>query len=218
MKKSVNKNNKVQLVLIAGGTASGKTTIAENTATRLSKHFGKKTNLVNMDDYYKEAVHWTRKGIKLEDINWDEPSSFDFEYLISDIKKMLAGQTVVKYKFNYNTNAYDTKTKVTYKKADVIILEGIMALYAEELIELASKKVFVDTDADIRFIRRLVRDKQRHNDFEQEHFIKAWIKVLKPMHDKFIEPQKKVANLIVVNNAETVDVSNLDPLNSIADL
>ena len=125
---------------------------------------------------------------------------------------MLNGKVVVKPKFDYATNSYSKKQSITYKPADVVIVEGIFALYDDEILSLADNKIFVDADADIRLMRRIKRDKVRHPSLSVQDILNVWAETVKPMHDKWIQPQISNAQIVIQNSKEEVELDKLDPL------
>lgn len=181
---------KVKLVLIAGGTCSGKTTIAEAIGRRLSKL---KTVIVSHDNYYKNLEHLSPSDRAR--VNFDHPDSIDKDYLLADLHEMLKGKAV-------NVPDYDFKThsrkegKLCVADADVIILEGIFALYYPELLTLADLKIYVDTDADLRLARRLSRDILERGR-EVDNVLNQYLETVKPSHEAFIAPSKKNADVII---------------------
>jgi len=177
------------LIGIAGGTGSGKTTLAK----RLKDTFGNDVVLLCQDYYYKSFDHLSfEERIKL---NFDHPDSFDNNLLIEHLKLLK----------NFKPIERPTYSFVEYKRMDetvkeepkpVIILEGILIFDHPELAELMDIKVFVDTDADIRLTRRLLRDiHERGRNIDS--VINQYLNTVKPMHEAFIEPSKKRADVII---------------------
>ncbi|GAB1468073.1 uridine kinase [Candidatus Cloacimonadota bacterium] len=187
--------NNVRLVLIGGGTCSGKTTIARAIGMRLNDL---KTVIISHDNYYKDLSH-LEQGARAK-VNFDHPDSIDTPFLLSDIEKMLAGDAVdiPDYDFNTHQRAEGT-TCVAF--ADVIILEGIFALYYPELLELSDLKIYVDTDSDLRLARRMQRDIVDRGR-TVESVLDQYLQTVKPSHDAFIEPTKKNADLIIPGDKE----------------
>lgn len=179
-----------KLILVAGGSASGKTTIARKVAENFSLESVK---IISMDDYYK--AHNDLSYDERSKVNYDHPDAFDFELLINDIKQLLAKKRIEKpvYDFTVHNRSKDIETTGPH---DVIILEGLFAIENKELNALADLKIFVDTDSDIRLIRRLLRDtKERARTLES--VIDQYISTVKPMYEAFIEPTKRNADIIV---------------------
>lgn len=179
------------LIGIAGGTASGKTSIADI----LKKDFSSTNSviIIKEDDYYKD-----QSDITYEErckTNYDHPLAFDFDLMMVQLKELLACKTIKKPTYDYTVHNRSNIIE-TVEPSDVIILEGLFALYNPEIRKLEDIKVFVDTDADIRFIRRLKRDiveRQR----TMENVMQQYLTTVKPMHDQFIEPTKKYADVII---------------------
>lgn len=186
---------------IAGGTGSGKTTVAHN----IKEKIGEDILILDMDSYYKDNSH-----IPFEErlkINYDHPDAFDIPLLKSHIESLLRGEMVKKpiYSFVEYTRLKDYEE---VKPKRIIILEGIFALFFEELRKLMDIKIYVDTDADIRLIRRLLRDiKERGRTIDS--VIKQYTEVVRPMHIQFVEPTKRFADIIIPEggfNIVAVDV------------
>lgn len=191
------------LIGIAGGTASGKTSVAE-----ILKNDFIATNSVTIikeDDYYKDQSSLTYE--ERCKVNYDHPLAFDFDLMTTQLKELLAGKTIRKPTYDYTVHNRSEVIE-TVEPSDVIILEGLFALYNPEIRQLEDIKVFIDTDADKRFIRRLKRDvKERQRTIES--VMDQYLATVKPMHDQFIEPTKKYANIIIpdgITNEVGVDI------------
>jgi uridine kinase len=182
--------NKAHLVLIAGGTCSGKTTMATEIGNRFP---GSEVLIFSHDQYYRDLSHVSAE--ELSHFNFDHPDAIDYEHLILDV-------VALKERLPVNLPDYDfiTHRKLTgkslQKAADIIILEGIFALYYKELVQLADLKIFVDTDADLRLARRMDRDIKERG-FTVESVLQQYLETVKPMHEIFIEPTKKHADIII---------------------
>ena len=190
----MNENNDIYVIGIAGGSASGKTTIIE----KLKKIFKDEIVLINHDFYY-----WANDNLpmeKREKLNYDHPNSFETERLISDLNTLRQGKSVdiPIYDFTVHTRKSETM-KINPKP--VIIVEGILVLENAELRKLMDMKVYVDADADIRLIRRLLRDIKKRGR-TMESVLEQYITTVKPMHEEFIEPSKKHADIIIPRGAE----------------
>ncbi|MGB2129122.1 MAG: uridine kinase [Flavicella sp.] len=178
------------IIGITGGTASGKTTLVSNLEASFSKD---EICVISQDAYYKRTDE-----IPLEDralINFDHPDAIDFELLAAQLLELKKGNTIERPNYSFIThNRTNEITIVNPKK--IIIVEGILVLSHELMLNLFDLKIFVDTDADERLIRRLLRDtKERGRDVNE--VINRYRDTLKPMHDLFIEPTKKLANIII---------------------
>ena len=178
------------LILIAGGSSSGKTTIGQMLLERFT---GFEVLLCSHDDYYRDVSHLG--PAEIEKYNFDHPDSIDHQLLIENMQTLLQRREIRPPTYDFLTHRRG-KSAGTVKPAEIIVLEGIFTLYYPDLVRLASLKLFVDTDADLRLIRRLERD-TRERGFTQEQVIRQYLTFVKPMHDAFIEPTKKVADLVI---------------------
>nr|WP_153733003.1 uridine kinase [Sporosarcina obsidiansis] len=180
---------------IAGGSGSGKTSVTKKIHEVFQGH---SVVVIEQDDYYKDQTHLDFKD-RLE-TNYDHPLAFDTDLLIEHIVQLVNRQSIQKPTYDYTIHTRSTET-VTVESQDVIILEGILILEDERLRELMDIKLFVDTDADIRIIRRLLRD---INDRGRtvDSVIHQYLSVVRPMHNQFIEPTKKYANIIIPEGGE----------------
>lgn len=177
------------IIGIAGGTGSGKTTLTK----RIQDTFLNDVVVLSHDYYYKSNDHLTFE--ERTKLNYDHPNAFDTDLMIEHVKALKAGQPIEHpvYSFVEHTRLPQT---VKIEPAQVIILEGILIFENKELCDLMDIKVFVDTDADIRLIRRLLRDvKDRGRDLDS--IITQYINTVKPMHEEFVDPSKKRADIII---------------------
>jgi uridine kinase len=178
------------IIGIAGGTGSGKTTVANKIYESLK---GVNVVALQQDAYYIDLGH-----IPLEErkkTNFDHPSAFDSDLLISHLKKLIKGQEIEKpiYSFTDYTRKKETERVLP---RDIIILEGILVLEEEKIRSLLDVKIYVDADEDERFIRRLVRDtKERGRSMES--VIEQYLNVVKPMFLQFVEPSKRYADIVI---------------------
>lgn len=181
----------VVVIAIAGGTASGKTTVAKKLYNITNKNGD--VNYIKMDDYYKK-----RDDLTFEErtrLNYDHPDSIDFDLLVSHIEALKNGNSIEKPTYDFS-NHIRSDVIEHVKGAKVIILEGILALVDERIRNLANIKIYVDTPDDIRFIRRLTRDmKERGRGVES--VISQYKATVRPMHMQFVEPSKKFADVII---------------------
>lgn len=180
---------------IAGGSASGKSSIAK----KLKKHFDEtqKVVIIKMDDYYKDQSHLPMEE-RLE-TNYDHPFAFDMDLLVADMKALKNGVSINKpvYDFmNHTRSQYSEEIQCN----DVIVLEGLMTLDDARLRDLLDIKVFVDAPADIRFIRRLVRDVNKRGR-TLDHVIEQYMSTVRIMHEQFVEPSKRYADIIIPEGA-----------------
>ena len=175
---------------ICGGTGSGKTTLAQKIYNALKED----ALLISMDSYYKNNAHLPfEERIKT---NYDHPNAFDVDLLISHIKDLKSNKTIEQPTYNFSTHLRgDEWIKVESKK--IIIIEGIMLFAVPEIVELLDYKIFVDTDADVRILRRMLRDvKERGRSLDS--VAEQYLSTVKPMHEAFIEPFKKSYSDIIV--------------------
>lgn len=178
------------IIGIAGGSGSGKTSAAKALVKDL--HLNGAV-IIEQDWYYKDLSHLPQE--ERSKWNFDHPDSVEFDLLIEDLKKMRSDQTVEVPQYNYVTHSRTQET-MTITPQKVIIVEGIMVLYEPKLRELLDIKIFVDTDADIRFIRRLKRDiYQRGRAID--NVIDQYMQTVRPMHETFVEPSKRFADVII---------------------
>jgi uridine kinase len=182
--------NNCRLILIGGGTCSGKTTIAKAIGRRLDNL---KTVIISHDNYYHDLSRFNPEECK--NYNFDHPSAIDAALLVEDVKAMLKGEAVNVPDYDFISHQRSEGT-LCVAFADVIILEGIFALYYPDLLELSDLKIFVDTDADIRLTRRLIRD-TKDRGYDVEGVLDKYLETVKPSHDAFIDPTKKNADIII---------------------
>ncbi len=179
----------VMVIGIAGGTGSGKTTLTQ----RLKERFGEDVGVLNHDNYYK--AHDDMPFAERCKLNYDHPDSFDTDLLVRDLKLLRMGQAVQCPTYDYTVHNRAAAT-VEVRPAKVIIVEGILIFQSQALRDLMDIKIFVDTDADVRILRRLLRDvKERGRSLDS--VVEQYLTTVKPMHEAFVEPSKKYADLIV---------------------
>ena len=177
------------IVGIAGGSASGKTTIVNN----IKELFQNDIELISHDNYYLSNDDKTmEERVKL---NYDHPSSFDTYKMIEDVKKLKEGEIIYRPVYDY-TQHTRAKEVVEVHPKKVIILEGILILEDPRLRDLMDIKVFADTDADERLMRRILRDTQERGR-TVESVLNQYVTTVKPMHEQFVEPSKKYADIIM---------------------
>lgn len=183
-------SEKPVVIGVAGGTGSGKTSVTRS----IFQQFTDKTILmVEQDFYYKDQSHLPfEERLKT---NYDHPLAFDNDLLIEHIEKLLNHESIEKPVYDYKLHTRSDEV-VHVDSKDVIILEGIMVLEDDRLRDLMDIKVFVDTDADVRIIRRLLRDiNERGRTIDS--VIDQYINVVRPMHLQFVEPTKRYADIII---------------------
>ena len=179
----------VMVIGIAGGTGSGKTTITK----KIRQRFGDDVSVIYHDNYYKE--HHSMSYEERSQLNYDHPDSFDTELFLEDVRKLKAGKAVECPVYDYSIHDRTDKT-VTVNPAKVIIVEGILIFQSIELCNEMDIKIFVDTDADVRILRRIVRD-VRDRGRSLESVVSQYLTTVKPMHEQFVEPSKRRADVII---------------------
>lgn len=178
------------IIGIAGGTGSGKTTVVTKIASNLPQE---NVTILPQDAYYKDNSELTFEERKK--INYDHPNSIDFDLLLKHINTLKKGKEVKQPIYSYITHSRSDDYKVVHPK-EILIVEGILVFTSEELRNLCDIKIFVHTDADDRLIRRIKRDITERGR-EIEEVLNRYEKTLKPMHNQFIEPTMKYADMIV---------------------
>lgn len=190
-----NKRKETVVIGICGGSGSGKTTVAN----QVKKCFSNSVTLVSYDNYYKTTDDLSAEERKK--LNYDAPEAFDTERALSDLRRLIKKETVLGPKYDFEAHNRSKET-IRLESSDVVIVEGILVFQNEELRELMDIKVFIDTDSDERLIRRLLRDgKDRGRSMES--VLEQYIKTVRPMHLKYVEPFKSCADIIVSGNADT---------------
>lgn len=177
------------IIGIAGGSGSGKTTLAE----RIMAHFGDRISVLRHDDYYKRHDELTYE--ERAKLNYDHPDAFDTDLLIRHLDLLRAGQAVDSPLYDYTVHNRSDRTR-RVEPNPVILLEGILIFENAELCRRLDVKVYVDTDADVRIVRRILRDvKERARSLDS--VINQYLSTVKPMHEAFVEPSKKHADVII---------------------
>ncbi|MCQ2256132.1 MAG: uridine kinase [Bacteroidaceae bacterium] len=190
------------IIGIAGGTGSGKTTVVKKIVEALPKNY---VAVVPLDSYYNDTSDMTPEERKR--INFDHPDAFDWKLLTEQIEQLKSGQSIEQPTYSYIISNRLPET-VHVEPRKVIIIEGIMTLTQPELREMMDLKVFVDTDADERLIRNILRDTVDRGR-TVSMVIDRYLEVLKPMHDQFIEPSKKYADVIIPNGGDNTSGINM---------
>ncbi|XP_047393684.1 uridine-cytidine kinase-like 1 isoform X4 [Sciurus carolinensis] len=189
---------------LGGGSASGKTTVARMIIEALDVPW---VVLLSMDSFYKVLTQQQQEQAAHNDFNFDHPDAFDFDLIISTLKKLKQGRSVQVPIYDFTTHSRKKDWKTLYG-ANVIIFEGIMAFADKTLLELLDMRIFVDTDSDIRLVRRLRRDiSERGRDIEG--VIKQYHKFVKPAFDQYIQPTMRLADIVVPRgsgNAVAIDL------------
>lgn len=179
----------VMVIGIAGGTGSGKTTITK----KLMQRFGSNVSVIYHDNYYK--AHHDMPFEQRSKLNYDHPNAFDTDMLVEAIKELKQGRAVTCPVYDYSIHDRTDKT-ITIKPTNVIVVEGILIFQSRELCQQMDIKIYVDTDADVRILRRITRD-VRDRGRSLEGVINQYLSTVKPMHEQFVEPSKRNADIII---------------------
>ena len=174
---------------IAGGTGSGKTTITR----RIMQKFSGDVSVLYHDNYYRAQHEKTLE--ERAKTNYDHPDAFETGRMVDDLRRLRRGESIKCPVYDYSIHDR-TDRLITVRPAKVIIVEGILIFAEPELCELMDIKIFVDTDADVRILRRIVRD-VRDRGRSLESVVNQYISTVKPMHELFVEPSKRKADIII---------------------
>ena len=179
----------IMVVGIAGGTGSGKTPLTK----KLMQRFGGDVSVIYHDNYYK--AHHNMSYEERSRLNYDHPDSFDTDLLIQAVKDLKAGRSVTCPVYDYTIHDRSDKV-IVVRPAKVIIVEGILIFQSRELCQQMDIKIYVDTDADVRILRRIVRD-VRDRGRSLDSVVNQYLSTVKPMHEQFVEPSKRNADIII---------------------
>ena len=174
---------------IAGGTGSGKTTLTDNIVTA----FGKDVSVIHHDSYYK--AHNDMSYEARSRLNYDHPDAFDTELMLEHLKLLKAGKSVEVPVYDCTIHNRSDRTE-TVRPAKVLVVEGILIFAERALCDQMDIKIFVDTDADVRILRRILRDVEERGR-SLESVVNQYLTTVKPMHDQFVEPSKRRADVII---------------------
>lgn len=193
MGKGIGSMQKPILICVAGGSASGKTTLVNEIAAAFQ---GKDIVILKHDDYYRDQSHLTLEERK--QTNYDHPSSLENELLIRHLKDLLNGKSIDKPVYDFVAQTRSAETEKIYP-GKVVILDGILVLEDPDIRALADIKVFVECDEDLRLIRRIRRDMiERGRSFDG--IIDQYLNTVKPMYHSFVSPSKRYADIIIPND------------------
>ena len=184
------------LIGIAGGTGSGKTTLTRH----LKEHFGGDVTVIGHDSYYK-----LQEGKTYEEraqVNYDHPNAFDTELLIQHLQELKAGRAIQCPVYSYADHNRTDQT-VTITPTKVIIVEGILIFQNPTLRDMFDIKIFVETDADERILRRCLRDVEERGRTLQS-VVNQYLTTVKPMHEKYVEPSRKYADIVVLEGGHNL--------------
>ncbi|MFB6111427.1 MAG: uridine kinase [Halobacteriaceae archaeon] len=185
---------------IGGGTGAGKTTVARQVTARVQDA----ATVIPMDNYYRDLSHLDLE--ERRDVNYDHPDAFEWDRLRADLSALLEGRAIEMPQYDFEIHNRTEET-VHVEPTDVVVLEGILALYDDAIADMLNLKVYVETDADVRILRRIQRDViDRGRDLEG--VIEQYLSTVKPMHEQFVEPTKKRADIIIPEgaNSEAVEL------------
>ena len=187
-------SEKICVLGVAGGSASGKTTIIK----KLQDYFGEDIAVISHDAYYK--AHPDMSFEERSKLNYDHPDSFESDRMAEDVRKLIKGYAIDMPVYDY-VNHNRSEETIRIEPKTVIVMEGILILENKELRDLMDIKIFVDTDADERLMRRIQRDMiERGRSIES--IIGQYSETVKPMHEEFVEPSKKHADIIIPRGGE----------------
>ncbi|MBR6004156.1 MAG: uridine kinase [Lachnospiraceae bacterium] len=186
----------ILIIGIAGGTGSGKTTITN----KLVDKFGGDVSVIKHDNYYKE--HHDMAYEERSKLNYDHPNSLDTDLMIEHIKALKEGKSVECPVYDFTIHDRSDET-VTIKPTKVLIIEGILIFQDKRLCKEMDIKIFVDTDADVRILRRILRDvKERGRSLDS--VVDQYLATVKPMHETYVEPSKKNADIIIPEGGHNI--------------
>lgn len=180
---------------IAGGTGSGKTTLTKH----LLSHFGENISVVHHDNYYKYQELSFEERCKT---NYDHPDAFDTDRMIEDLQALKRGETIYCPVYDFSIHNRTDKT-LAVKPAKVVIVEGILIFQNPILRNLLDIKIFVETDADVRILRRALRDVEERGR-SLESVVQQYLTTVKPMHEQYVEPTRKFADIIVLEGGHNL--------------
>ena len=178
------------MIGIAGGTGSGKTTVARRVAAAMADS---SVACVEMDSYYRSHTGLSMR--ELHHLNWDHPDAFDLELFVEQLDAMSRGEAIEKPVYDYTIHARSAET-VRIARVDAVVVDGILLFTEERVRQRLDVKVFVDADADIRLVRRIRRDMVSRGR-PLEEILEQYVHSVRPMHLQFVEPSKRWADVIV---------------------
>ena len=178
------------IIGIAGGTGSGKTTVARKIAEALPSA---SVAFLDMDGYYRDFSHLPAE--ERRKINWDHPEAFDLDLFAAHLRQLASGESVQKPVYDFTQHIRGSRTEHILA-ADVVVVDGILLFADEQIRDLFDVKVFVDAEPDIRLVRRIQRD-MMERDRPLEEILTQYLTTVRPMHQQFVEPGKRYADIIV---------------------
>lgn len=183
------------IIGIAGGTGSGKTTVARKIAEALPES---SVAFLDMDGYYRNFDHLPLDARRR--INWDHPEAFDLDLFATQLEQLARGQPIEKPVYDFALHLRSPRTE-RITPADVVVVDGILLFVDERVRALFDVKVFVDADADIRLVRRIQRDMSERNR-PLEDILQQYLTTVRPMHEQFVEPGKRYADIILPHGGQ----------------
>lgn len=206
-------NDKPFVIGVAGGSGSGKSTVTREVLASIGSDMAA---VVMQDDYYLDQTAMSPEDRRKT--NYDHPDAFDWPLMMQHVQALRCGQAIEMPEYDFSLHNRSSKT-ITVKPAPVIVVEGLFALYDEELRSMMSLKIYVDTASDVRFIRRLQRDISERGR-STESVITQYMETVRPMHKQFIEPTKRNADVILPHgaNGPAVDIITTKVVSLIRDL
>lgn len=187
--------NKPVIIAVAGGSASGKTTVVDKIIASFDRH---DVTVIKHDDYYKD-----QSDMPMEErvkVNYDHPFSLDNDLMFKQILRLIKGEDIIKPVYDFENHNRSKETKLV-TPTQIIILEGILIMEDERIRELCDIKLYVEADDDLRFIRRLHRDMAERGR-TMESVINQYLGTVKPMHFAFVKPTKRYADVIIPNDKD----------------
>ena len=178
------------IIGIAGGSGSGKSTVARNVAQALH---AESVAFIDMDAYYLNFAHLPLAERRA--INWDHPDAFDWELLVGQLARLAAGESIEKPVYDFVTHTRSDSCQVV-PPANVVVIDGILLFTDPRVRDLCDVKMFVDADADIRLMRRIRRDMVKRGR-PLDEILDQYVKTVQPMHLQFVEPSKRYADVII---------------------
>lgn len=206
-------NYKPFVIGVAGGSGSGKSTVTREVLKSIGPEMAA---VVMQDDYYIDQSYMSPPDRRKT--NYDHPAAFDWPLMVQHVQALLHGEAIEMPEYDFAADNRSSKT-ITVKPAPVIVIEGLFALFDADLRAMMSLKIFVDTAADVRFIRRLQRDMAERGR-SAESVINQYLETVRPMHKQFIEPTKRNADVILPHgaNGPAVDMITTKVVSLIRDL
>lgn len=190
------KAQQMMIIGIAGGTGSGKTTLTR----QIKERFGPDVTVLYHDNYYK--AHDSLSDEERCQLNYDHPDAFDTNLMIEHLERLLAGQSFLCPVYDYTVHNRSSET-IEITPTKVLVIEGILIFHDPRLRQLMDIKIFVDTDADVRILRRILRDVNERGR-SLESVVAQYLTTVKPMHERYVEPSKRGADIVVLEGGHNL--------------